>query len=267
MWTFSHDDLVAAREEAKRDAEQFGGNTAYQRLGNAHLWLDEHDEARHAFEAAAEDIRERVFAGGRGNNASTMQKYGLLLLRTGDDAGARAAFEQALPLSKEPWRDAELRHLLGRGASPKPRDEIVKLIRAERTMPDSTAPGMTLYDQLEATFPDETSHLEMLRQAELLGDAPPPAAIEPPPVGRWTVRDAVLENDGEGPIVARLGGDQHVEFVEAFGQWEVRTRHGVTGMHDTFGEAVDAAIDALRAQDEHAVAGLTDLLKQYGQPH
>ena len=47
-WTLSHDDLVAAREEAKRDAEQFGGNTAYQRLGRAHLWLDEHDEARRA---------------------------------------------------------------------------------------------------------------------------------------------------------------------------------------------------------------------------
>ena len=60
-------------------------------------------------------------------------------------------------------------------------------------------------------------------------------------MGRWTIRDAALENDGEGPIVARLGGGVCVEFVEAFGQWEVRTGRGVTGMHDTFGIAVEAA--------------------------
>ena len=140
----------------------------------------------------------------------------------------------------------------------------MKLIRAERMPPDATAPGRTLYDLLEATFPAGTSHVEILREAGLLGDAPPPPAIEPPPVGRWTVRDAVLENDGEGPIVASVGG-RRVEFVEAFGEWEVRVENSVTGMHATFGEAVDAAVDMLR--DDYAVAGLTDLLKQYGQPH
>jgi hypothetical protein len=64
--------------------------------------------------------------------------------------------------------------------------------------------------------------------------------------------------------VARVGG-REVEFVEAFGQWEVRVENNVTGMYATFGEAVDAAIDMLR--DDYAVAGLTDLIKQYGQPH
>ena len=38
-------------------------------------------------------------------------------------------------------------------------------------------------------------------------------------------------------------------------------------MHATFGEAIDAAIDVLRADGEYAVAALTDLIKQYGQPH
>ena len=43
---------------------------------------------------------------------------------------------------------------------------------------------------------------------------------------------------------------------------------GVTlGCTTTFGEAVEAAIDALRAEDDYAVASLTDLLEQYGQPH
>ena len=140
----------------------------------------------------------------------------------------------------------------------------MKLIRAERMPPDATSSERTLYDLLEATFPATTSHVEILRETGLLGDAPPPPAIEPPPVGRWTVRDAVLENDGEGPIVARVGG-REVEFVEAFGEWEVRVENSVTGMHATFGEAVDAAIDMLR--DDYAVAGLTDLIKQYGQPH
>jgi hypothetical protein len=247
-WTLSYDDLVAAREQAKRDAEQFGGNTAYQRLGRAHLWLDEHDEARRAFQAAADDVRARVIERGRGK-PSVWHKYGLLLSRAGDEAGAREAFKEAGPLADE-------RESLTR-------EDVVKLIRAERMPPDATFSERTLYDLLEATFPAGTSHLEMLREAGLLGEAPPPA-IDPPPVGRWTVRDAVLENDGEGPIVARVGGRQ-VEFVEAFGEWEVRVENDVTGMHATFGEAVDAAIDALR--DDYAVAGLTDLLKQYGQPH
>jgi hypothetical protein len=249
VWTFSYDDLVAAREEAKRDAEQHGGNTAYQRLGRAHLWLDEHDEARRAFQAAAEDVRTRVIERGRGKPA-VWHKYGLLLWRAGDQAGAREAFKEAGPVADE-------RETLAR-------DEIVKLIRAERMPPDAARSERTLYDLLEATFPAGMSHVEMLREAGLLGEAPPPPAIEPPPVGRWTVRDAVLENDGEGPIVARVGGRQ-VEFVEASGEWEVRVGNDVTGMHATFGEAVDAAVDMLR--DDHAVSGLTDLLRQYGQPH
>ncbi len=248
-YALSHDDLVAAREEAKRDVEQYGGNTAYQRLGRAHLWLDEDDEARRAFQAAADDMRERVIERGRGN-PKTWHKYGLLLARAGDEAGAREAFKEAGPVADE-------RESLAR-------EEIVKLIGAERMPPDATAPGRTLYDLLEATFPAGTSHVQILREAGLLGDAPPPPAIDPPPVGRWTVRDAVLENDGEGPIVASVGG-REVEFVEAFGEWEVRVENSVTGMHATFGEAVDAAFDMLR--DDYAVAGLTDLLKQYGQPH
>ncbi len=248
-WTLSYDGLVAAREQAQRDAEEFGGNTAYQRLGRAHLWLDEREESRRAFQTAADDVRTRVIERGRGK-PSTWHMYGLLLRRAGDEAAARAAFEQAGTVADERERLT--------------REEIVEIIRAERSTPDVTAGRRTLFDLLEATFPDEPSHLEMLRQAGLLGDAPPPPVIEPPPVGRWTVRDAVLENDGEGPIVASVGGRQ-VEFVEAFGQWEVRLGNNVTGMHATFGEAVDAAFDALR--DDYAVAGLTDLLKQYGQPH
>jgi hypothetical protein len=243
-WTFSHDDLVAAREEAQRDAEQYGGNTAYQRLGRAHLWLDEHDEARRAFQTAAEDMRVRVIEAGRGN-PKTWHKYGLLLRLAGDEAGAREAFAQAGP-------DADARESLTR-------ERIVEAIRAERMPPDATAPGRTLYDLLEATVPADTSHVEMLQQAGRLGDAPPPPSIDPPPIGRWTVRDAVLENDGEGPIVARVGG-REVEFVEAFGEWEVRIENSVTGMHATFGEAVDAAVDMLR--DDYAAAALTDLLTQ-----
>jgi hypothetical protein len=249
VWTFSHADLVAAREEAERDAEQFGGNTAYQRLGRAHLWLDEHDAARRAFQMAADDVRARVIERGRGK-PSTWHTYGLLLRRAGDEAGAREALAQASLVRDE--REALTR------------EGIVKAIRAERVKPDYTAPTQTLYDLLEATFPAGTRHVEMLREAGLLGDATPPPAIDPPPVGRWTVRDAVLENDGEGPIVALVGG-RRVEFVEAFGEWEVRVENDVTGMHATFGEAVDAAVDALR--DDFAIAGLTDLLKQYGQPH
>jgi hypothetical protein len=248
-WTLSHDDLVAALDEARRGVEQHGGNTAYQRLGRAHLWLDQHDEARRAFQAAADDMRERVIERGRGN-PKTWHKYGLLLRLAGDEAGASEAFAQAGP-------NADARESLTR-------EGIVEAIRAERMPPDATAPGRTLYDLLEATFPEGTSHLEMLQQAGLLGDAPPAPSIDPPPVGRWTVRDAVLENDGEGPIVVSVGG-RRVEFVEAFGEWEVRIENDVTGMHATFGEAVDAAVDALR--DDYAVAALTDLLKQYGQPH
>jgi hypothetical protein len=248
VWTLSHDDLVTAREEAKREAEQFGGNTAYQRLGRAHLWLDELDEARRAFAVAADDVRTRVIERGRGK-PSTWNTYGLLLRRAGDEAGAREAFERAGRV------DDERRTLT--------REEIVKLIRAERMPPDATAPALTLYDLLEATFPEGTSHIEMLREAGLLGDATPRPTVEAPPVGRWTVRDAVLENDGEGPVVAHVGG-LRVEFIEAFGEWEVRVEGLVTGMHATFGEAVDAAIDALRAHDdgEYAVAALTDLLQQ-----
>ena len=245
-WTLSHDDLVAAREEARREAERYGGNTAYQRLGRAHLWLDEHDEARRAFRAAAEDMRVRVIEAGRGN-PKTWHKYALLLRRAGDETAAREAFAQAGPEADET----------------RTREDLIKAIRAERMPPDATAPGRTLYDLLEATFPEGTSHLEMLKQAGLLGDAAPPE-VQPPPIGRWTVRDAVLSNDGEGPIVARVGG-REVEFVEAFGEWEVRVGNDVTGMHATFGEAVDAAFDMLR--DDYAVAGLTDLIKQYGQPH
>ena len=287
MWTFSYDDLVTAREEAKRDAEEYSGNTAYQRLGRAHLWLDEPEEARRWFRAAADDIEERVFGRGRGDHLSTWRNYGHLLRHAGDEAGARAAFERAASMGDDP----ELHYLLGgdpgdgdarsrtlrrlaAGDREAAREEIVKWIRAERWTPDGTAHSLTLFDLLEETFPDEPSHLEMLRRSGLLRDGPrPPApAIDPPPVGRWTIRDAVLENDGEGPIVARVGGGLCVELVESFGQWEVRlyrgdAERGITGMHDTFGEAIDAALDALRAEDDYAVAGLTDLLKQYGQPH
>lgn len=288
-WSFTYSDLVAARDEAAADAKEFGGNTAYQRLGRAHLWLDEEAQARESFRIAADSMQNQVNDPARAEDSGMWAKYGHLLRRAGDAEGARAAYERALATASGD-RAAELRYLLGRppdgsgkygrlldaiaSGDPGARDAIVRELRSMRALPDYTAMDLTLYDLLEATFPAGTSHLEMLRQAGLLvDDAPTAPAVEPPPVGRWTVRDAVLENDGEGPVVARLGSGACVEFIEAFGQWEVRVyrddvERAITGMHDTFGMAVEAAIDALRADDdEYAVACLTDLLKQYGQPH
>ena len=70
------------------------------------------------------------------------------------------------PLSKEPWRDAELRYLLGQGDAPKPRDEIVQLIRAERR-PASTASSMTCTTS-SSDIPRWTSHLAILRKPRSL---------------------------------------------------------------------------------------------------
>ena len=134
------------------------------------------------------------------------------------------------------------------------REAVVLTIRASQVLPDYTAPDLTLYDVLEETFPDITSRLEMLERSGLLrtGPAPPPPDVEPPPVGRWTVGAASIEQGDEGPIVVRIG-ELCVELVQSFGEYEVRTYRDAmqvnhTGMHPTFGEAVEAAADALRAR-------------------
>ena len=88
----------------------------------------------------------------------------------------------------------------------------------------------------------------MLERSGLLrtGPAPPPPAIEPPPVGRWTVRDAVLENDGEGPIVARVGGCAQFR-ASASGRSATATAQVMHAAR--FGEAVDAATTCAPADD------------------
>ena len=114
------------------------------------------------------------------------------------------------------------------------------------------APGAAPGPDAAARGPGGTDPLiGDLRRAGLLrdGPAPPPPAIEPPPVGRWTVGAASIEQDDEGPIVARIDGGLCVEFIQSFGEYEVRAYRGeielnVTGMHATFGEAVEAAADA-----------------------
>jgi tetratricopeptide (TPR) repeat protein len=302
-WALDPAALVAAREEAAAQAVEFGGNTAYQRLGRAHRWLDEDEPARSAFAEAAADL-QALIERGRGKNASTFQKLGHLLRLAGDADSARAAFGQALTMDPQPPREAELRYMLGEDPGPHDgfkaqtmralrtgdasaiaaaREAIVRALRAERSAPDYTASELTLYDLLEETFRVEAElsgapvpdHRAMLERAGLLAAGAPaaPPAIEPPPVGRWTAGDAVLEQGEEGPIVATLGGDLWLEFVQSFDEYEVRTWRGhsqlnVTGMHPTFGEAVEAAADSLRSHaDEDAVARLTALLREYGQPH
>src|SRR5829696_7851643 len=116
-WTFELADVVAARDEAARDAAEFADSLAFERLGRAYLWLDEEEEARRSFRMAADDMREGVIDAGRATHSPAWAEYGHLLRRAGDEAAAREAYEQALHMvdeRRDATRAAELRYLLGR---------------------------------------------------------------------------------------------------------------------------------------------------------
>jgi hypothetical protein len=187
-WRFTRADMTAELETATRYlAEAQPGLLNTQRVGRAHLWLDEPEAARRAFAAGAEVFTTHVLPLGRGDNAGGWSEYGHLLRHAGDTEGAHTAYRRALTLLNrfEDWLGDELRYLLGeplesddgyiaqiaRGEKAATRDQIVRDIRKQRVLPSYTAPALTLYDLLEETFDDpRPSHQEMLRRAGLLVD-------------------------------------------------------------------------------------------------
>jgi hypothetical protein len=185
-WGFTHADLLAEREAAAADHAQSGpGLSISERLGRAHMWLDEPEPARQAFAAGARHFKTEVLPLGRGDNAGGWTEYGHLLRHAGDIDGAHAAYRHALTLLNrfEDWLGDELRFLLGeplesdegyvaqiaRGEMESTRAQIVQDIRDEEVLPSYTAPALTLYDLLEETFGEpRPSHLQMLRRSGLL---------------------------------------------------------------------------------------------------
>jgi hypothetical protein len=187
-WQFTHEDLVAELGTAARHhAESGPGMSISERLGRAHLWLDELEPARTAFAAGATFFKTEMLPRGRGDHAGGWGEYGHLLRLSGDVEAAHAAYRHALTLLTRFDDDLadELRFLLGepleddegylaqiaRGETESTRKQIVKDIRAQRLMPSSTAPALTAYDLLELTFAEpRPPHAEMLRAAGLLRD-------------------------------------------------------------------------------------------------
>src|SRR3954451_12114443 len=115
-WEFTRSDLTAELEKAMRHlAESRPGLLNTQRVGRAHLWLDEPEAARRAFAAGAEVFTTQVLPLGRRDNAGGWAEYGHLLRHAGDVDGAHAAYRHALTLLSrfEVWLGDELRYLLG----------------------------------------------------------------------------------------------------------------------------------------------------------
>jgi tetratricopeptide (TPR) repeat protein len=191
-WTFTRAQLEADRDRAAAEAADYPNKVDNQQLGRALRWLD-HDEAavHEAFRGGAAAMQANVFAKGRSQNAAGWREYGHLLRGAGDQEAAREYFERALTElgDEQSARAAELRYLLGQppGAAPdgplweqalnalhsgEGREEaleaVIGALQKERGLPSYTAPGMTLWDLLEALYGPELTHAEMLERSGLL---------------------------------------------------------------------------------------------------
>jgi tetratricopeptide (TPR) repeat protein len=299
-WGLEHAQLVAERDAANERVQQRPGLASNQRLGRAHRWLDEEDQARRAFAGGAEHFRTRVLAEGRGDSAGAMTEYGHLLRGAGDLDAARDAYTRALERLDEhmqPDLGEELRYLLGqdpggddllkqlaRGDAEPARAAVVRALKAERVLPSYTAPRLTLYDLLEETYRVDSErtgrplppHLDMLCDTGLLLDAPPAPASpkSPPPVGRWTVdRDgfeASIEQPEIGPIKAVLSPRVWLE-LQPTGQredyllrvYDDSGRIAETGPYANFGEAVEGTLDVLPSVAPDTLETFRALVRSY----
>jgi tetratricopeptide (TPR) repeat protein len=194
VFSFSRSELESERDAAAARVAERPGKVSYQRLGRALRWLDDEAAARDAFGKGAEHMQANVFAKGRSQNASGWLEYGLLLRHAGDAESAREWFAKALDdvHDADAVRRAQLRYLLGERPGPVPdapvweqalsaltaganvaqaRAAVEDAIARERGLPSYTAPSMTLWDLLEATYRAETpelSHAEMLERSGFL---------------------------------------------------------------------------------------------------
>jgi tetratricopeptide (TPR) repeat protein len=301
-WTFTHAELEAERDAVAARASERPGKVTYQRLGRALRWLDEEDAARAAFRAGADYMRDNVLAKGRLDNATGWTEYGHLLRNAGDRDAARVEFARALEQRGDEQSEhaAQLRYLLGQAPGSAPdgpfwaevlnalaagerlapaRDAIVRAIRADRLMPAYNTDELSLWDLLEETFRVEAErdgtpvpdHATMLARTGLIGERAPASELVPPPRGRWTVGEAAIEQPARGPVRATLNPELWLEILDLdLGKWEVTLYHAKqgrlneSGPFDSFGEAVDAAKDALLSNaDERAVKTLDALLLAY----
>jgi tetratricopeptide (TPR) repeat protein len=191
-WTFTRAALEADREKAAAEAADYPNKVDNQQLGRALRWLDYDAAAVHeAFRGGAAAMKANVFDKGRSQNAAGWREYGHLLRGAGEDEAAREYFERALSElgDEQSARAAELRHLLGRppGAAPDgplweqalnalhsgeglddAREAVIRALEKERGLPSYTAPGMTLWDLLEALYGPELTHAQMLERSGLL---------------------------------------------------------------------------------------------------
>jgi hypothetical protein len=191
-WTFTRAQLEADRDTAAAEAADYPNKVDNQRLGRALRWLDYDDAAVHeAFRGGAAAMKTNVFDKGRSHNAGGWREYGHLLLGAGEEDAAREYFERALAElgDEHSVRAAQLRFLLGQppGAAPdgslweqalnalhsgegvdEARDAVIAALQKERGLPSYTAPGMTLWDLLEALYGPELTHAEMLARSGLL---------------------------------------------------------------------------------------------------
>lgn len=203
-WGVDRPMLEEGRDDAAGEVAANPWSHALERLGRAHLWLDEIIEGRgrlrEAAAAAESDARER----GRGD-AHTCGRTGTLLRLAGDHAAAAQWFTRALEDTREDevmhvsaycylledpgsalaavaraeerWALLEIVEALARARveqAPEPavaaRERAVLSIRAERTPPylESGSSHLSLFDWLEETFAVE---------AQLRGEAVPDHAI------------------------------------------------------------------------------------------
>ena len=154
-WGLDRAQLEAGREEMRARAEERPTHRVLEQLARAHRWLDEDDEARQRFRAAAADLDERIEQRGRGSAHRRGQTGGLLRL-AGDDEAARDWLERALgsldaASPSDAGQVAELRYLLGDDAGAQEAaaraeevysrlESVVDLARArERADPDAAA--------------------------------------------------------------------------------------------------------------------------------
>ncbi|MCP9491753.1 MAG: hypothetical protein MSC31_18045 [Solirubrobacteraceae bacterium MAG38_C4-C5] len=187
-WGVDRATLEAGRDEAANEVAANPCSRALERLGRAHLWLDELEPAAACFREAAQDVERRVEAGGRGDAASRGQT-GTLLRLAGEHAAAAQWFARALEDTRE---DAildmaaycyllddqqaalaaaaralkrrpllEIVEALARGRAEQApdmavaaREHAIRVIRAERTPPyeESGGPHLSLFDWLEEAF-------------------------------------------------------------------------------------------------------------------
>jgi len=97
-WGLTLDALATQRNEAIVKAQREPVHRSFEQLGRAHRWLDEGEEARRWFRAAAADLDERIEQRGRGS-ADRRGQTGALLRLAGEDADARRWLQWAMETS------------------------------------------------------------------------------------------------------------------------------------------------------------------------